>query len=522
MNAGLFKFIPYIWSLLMAVILTILLSPLRTSLGLVNIAMIYLLPVLYSASKWGKAPAFVAASAGLLAFDFFFVPPVGSFTVHDARYLITFGIFLLVGMITGSLSEKLKEEATNSRQRATRVAALYALSRDIAAVADLESVLGSVSRNVADTVEGDVVVLLPDEGGKLELSASSSQAIILEENEMDLACRTYERGKTTHNGSDVLETVDWLFLPLQTELGIQGVLGFRSNHGQQGFNNEQIQLLEAFAGLTAMAINRVKLSEQARRAQTLIESERLRTALFNSLSHDLRTPLASIIGAVTGLLEGDNIFTPASRRDLLLTIQQGAARMHRFVNNLLDMARLESGMLKLKKEWCDIQDIIGVVINRLDDSARSRTIKTELEHDLPLVKGDFALLEQVLINLLDNALKYSEAETEIIISAGKADKMIKISVADSGSSIPEEDLPKIFDKFYRLRSRLQVSGTGLGLSICKGIIEAHGGEIWAENNADSWVKISFTLPLSEDLPGEIPEFEEGETIGNKRLPDTDC
>lgn len=505
----------------MAIALTMLLTPLKDSLGLVNIAMIYLLPVLFTSSKWGKAPAFAAAAVAMLAFDFFFVPPVGTFTVHDARYLITFGIFLLVGIITGSLSAKLKKEAVNSRQRATRVAALYALSRDIAAVADLDSVLQSVTRNVADTIEGTVVVILPNDTGKLEIRACSNPEIILGDTEMKTAIWTYENRRSLHQEKDGLEIADWLFLPLQTEQGIQGVLGFHANNEYQAFNFEQIQLLEAFVGLTAMAINRVNLTEQARQAQTLVESERLRTALFNSLSHDLRTPLSSIIGAVTGLLEGDTIYTPEARRDLLQTIKLGATRMHRFINNLLDMARLESGMLALKKEWCDIQDIVGVVVNQLGDSLRTRPVQINLGPDLPLVMGDFVLLQQVLVNLLDNALKYSDPDTAVTISAHTTDDYMEISVSDKGPQIPEKDLPKIFDKFYRLNSPLQVSGTGLGLSICKGIVEAHGGKIWAENNPEAGVTISFILPLSKDYPGKMPGVDEGDVHGNSGFTNSD-
>ena len=203
--------IPYVWSLLMAVVLTVLLTPLKASLGLVNIAMIYLLPVLFTSAKWGKAPAFAAATAGMLAFDFFFVHPVGTFIVNDARYLITFGMFLLVGIITGSLSAKLKTEAANFRQRATRIAALYSLSSDIAAVTNLDSVLQSVTRNVANTVEGEVVVLLPGDIGKLEIRACSSPDTILDETDIEIACGTYDRGKSAHQDMDVLKIREFPF-----------------------------------------------------------------------------------------------------------------------------------------------------------------------------------------------------------------------------------------------------------------------------------------------------------------------
>ncbi|HEX3033349.1 MAG TPA: ATP-binding protein, partial [Bacillota bacterium] len=281
----------------------------------------------------------------------------------------------------------------------------------------------------------------------------------------------------------------------------------------KNLDEEQLRLLEAFAGLAALAINRIQLAEQARVAQTYAESERLRTALFNSLSHDLRTPLSSILGAVTGLLEGEKVYSPSVRRDLLLTIYQGAVRMNRFVRNLLDMARLESGMITLKKEWCDIQDIIGVALGETGEAINSRPQRITVQPDLPLVKADFVLIKQVLINLLDNALKYSEPGSEIGVEVGQRGKQIEVMVADQGQIIPEEDLGLIFDKFYRLKSPLQVSGTGLGLAICRGLIEAHGGKIWAENNSSGGVTFTFTLPLDGKMPAQIPCPERGEKDG---------
>lgn len=340
------------------------------------------------------------------------------------------------------------------------------------------------------------MLLLPGMNGTLEVKGHSKSGgnMFPDEGELALATWVFEQGQKAGCGTQTLSDVTGLYLPLLTEQGVQGVLVVCLNN-QDYFQPEQIRLLEAFAGLAALAVNRVKLAEKTRVAQTLVESERLRTALFNSLSRDLRTPLASIIGAVSSLLEED-VYSPAARRDLLQTIQQGALRMHRFVTNLLDMAGLESGMLKLKKEWCDVQDVIGVAVSRLSESLGSRPLKIDIWHELPLVQADFVLIEQVMKNLLDNALKYSEPNSEISVSAQAKGEWLEITVTDKGSRIPEKDLGKIFDKFYRIKSPIQVSGTGLGLAICKGIIEAHGGEIWARNTSEGGVAIIFTLPLT--------------------------
>lgn len=501
-----FLLTPYIWAFLMMVLVTVLAGLLEPYLGLVNIAMVYLLPVLFSAVKWGTGPAVIAAVVGLLTFDFYFVPPTLTFTVGDLRYLISFAIFLLVALLTGTLATRLRQQVISSRQRETRTAALYALSREIAAVAELHPVLESVVRKVAETAEGKIFLLLPDKSGKLELQASSvSQGeSFLDDNEWAVAIWVFEHSEMAGRGTDTLGGAVGLYIPLRTEQGVQGVLGVWLNNPERYLQPEQQRLLEAFADLVAVAVTRIQLAEQARAAHLLAESERLRTALFNSLSHDLRTPLASIIGAVTGLLEEDNVYTPAARRDLLQTIKQGATRMNRFVNNLLDMARLESGMLQLNKEWCDMQDIIGVAISRLGEPLRSRPVKIEIQPDLPLLQADYLLVEQVLVNLLDNALKFSETGSEIVISAAhRSEKQVEVAVADRGLQIPAEDLERVFDKFYRLHSPRQVSGTGLGLAICRSIIEAHGGQIWASDNPAGGVIISFILPLGESGPEKI-------------------
>ncbi|MDF9408786.1 MAG: Sensor protein KdpD [Pelotomaculum sp. PtaB.Bin013] len=499
----------YAGSLLFMLLVTVLVDLVPPYLTLVNIAMIYLLPVLFSAVWWGTGPAVIAAAASALIFDYYFAPPTYSFT---GNLLISLSIFLLVALLTGTLSARLRHQITNARQRETRTAALYALSREIAAVADLRQVLESVARKVAESVEGQVVVLLPNKEGKLEQQACSGNqdGSFFNDSERVAATWAYEHGEVAGRGTSNLSAVNGLYLPLQTAQGTKGTLGIITNRFEKYLQPEQRRLLEAFAGLAAVAVARAQLAEQAREAHLLAESEHLRVALFDSLSHDLRTPLASIIGAVTGLLEHENVYSPAARYDLLQTIQQGATRMNRFVGNLLNMARLESSMLKLNKEWCDIQDVIGVSVSRIGEPLNNRPLKIEIQPDLPLVKADFVLLEQVMVNLLDNALKYSDAGSEISISARAANDNIVISVANRGPNIPPGDLERIFDKFYRLHSPRQVSGTGLGLAISKGFIEAHGGSIKASNNPAGGVVIMISLPL--EVEGQVMQ-EKGDKNG---------
>lgn len=507
--------IPYAGTLLAMILVTFLSSLLAPFLGLVNIALVYLLPVLFSAVKWGTGPAVVAAVLGILYFDFFFVPPTLTFTVGDLRYLFSFFIFILVALFTGTLSTSVNQQVINSRRREARISALYSLSRNIAAVPELEKVAGSIVNKVAETIEGQVVLFLPDKKGKLVMIARSTPHVdnFLNENEGAVSAWVYNHGQKAGRGTDTLGTSEGLYLPLLAEQGVRGVLGIRANNPEIYFQPEQLRLLDAFTSLAAMAVTRAQLAEQAKASHMLTESERLRTALFNSLSHDLRTPLASITGAVTGLLESDNVYSPQVRRELLKNIQLGALRMNRFVNNLLDMARLESGLLKLNKDWCDIQDIIGVALGRLDATLSNRPLKIDIQTDLPLVQADFVLIEQVLVNLIDNALKYSEPGSEIAISVRVNNQYVEVSVSDIGQKIPSEEIEKIFDKFYRLKSPRLVSGTGLGLAICKGFIEAHGGRIWAHNNPDIGVVMTFTLPLEKHVSTMASADGEGDAHG---------
>ncbi len=493
---------PYLVSLTIMVMLTFLFAPLKNTLGLVNIAMLYLLPVLLSAVWWGTRPSIAAAVMAVFAFDFFLVPPTLSFTVADISYLITFVLFIVFALFNSRLSNRLKEQVKNSRRREARVSALYSLSRDIAAVAELGPVFKSIVKKVADTIEGQVVLLLPEQDHKLELKDSSEtgEKNFFNENEFAVANWVFSVGQKAGKGTDTLSAAEGLYLPLRTDKEIRGVLGIRSTNPDTYFEPEQLRMLEAFAGLASMAVTRVKLADQAREAQKLAESERLRTALFSSLSHDLRTPLASIIGSVTCLLESDEVYSQEARRDLLQSILQGSLRMNRFVHNLLDMAKLESGLVKPNKEWCEIHDIVGVAVSRLGESLKARPVDISIDDNIPLINVDFILIEQVLVNLLDNALKYSEPETPISIEGWHQGKEIEIAVSNWGPEIPAADRERVFDKFHRLESLRLVSGTGLGLAICKGFVEAHGGKIWATNRPGGGVAMKFALPLDEPLP----------------------
>ncbi len=488
-------FRPYIESIIFTLLITVIGWGWGSFLGLVNMGMLFLLPVFYTAGRWGFNGGVFSALTAIIAYDLFVVPPILSFSVSDLRYLISFSIYLLIGAYTGKLSSRLREQVSNSRTHEAQTSALYALSREITAVSDLDCVLQSVIKKITEILGGQVAIFLPEFSGDLVLRADSfSTSLKLNERDKAAVTWVYEQKQIGGKGTNNFGDVEGTYLPLISEQGISGVIGVISSKSWKYLQPEQKRLLEAFASLTALAVNRISLVEKLREAQLLSDSDKLRNALLNSISHDLRTPLASMIGAVTSLVEDHRIYDEQSRMDLLQTIQQGAMRMNRLVNNLLDMARLESGMLKLNKQWCDMEEIIGAATDRLGSAWNERDVEMRYQESMPLINVDFVLIEQVVVNLLDNALKYSNPTSEIQVSLSTNDHEMRFTVLDSGPQIPKEDIERIFDKFYRVRAPRQISGTGLGLAISKGIVELHDGRIWAENSVNG-VAISFVLPL---------------------------
>lgn len=488
--------------LLMTLVVTLFCFLMKNQIELVNIALLYQLPVTMSAFWWGRWPSYFTGICGVAAFDFLFVPPVYTFSVYDMRYLWSFITFLIVAFVIGGRTEFLRAEAASARQRERSTRALYEFSKDIAAVIDISIIAHGLAKQAADTVDRAIVVMMPDNSGKLVVWAQhfpkpeEQSQPLNDSSEAAVAIWAFEHGQVAGRSTDTLPGARYLYIPLKANDNVVGVIGVQV--AENKLMPEEKRLIDAWTGLAALAIERVRLAEKARQAALLTDSDRLRTALFNSISHELKTPLSSIIGSVSTLLEEGGVYTEAARRELLENIQDGAARMERVVANLLDTARLESGMMRLKIDWCDIEDILGTALQRLGDRIQQYELNVRVDDDLPLIKADCVLLELVVLNLIDNAMKYSHKGSEIVISAQREGSMIQISVFDAGTGIPEEDLSRVFDKFYRVNHPNQISGTGLGLSICKGVIEAHGGSIWAERRAGGGTIISFRVPATDD------------------------
>jgi two-component system sensor histidine kinase KdpD len=504
----------YLYSLAMIGVVTIFILMLQEQ-ELINIALFYQLPVILSAFWWGRWPSYVTALLSMLAFDFLFISPTYTLSVDDVRYIWSFITFLLVAFIIGGRTEVLINEAAAASQRERGMAALYEFSREIAAIADLDTILRKLAVQVAEAFGQRALVLIPDENGVLVIRADHSPAAIaanvedfspirssLPEKELSAAQWSFSEGKPAGRTCEKFADSDYLYLPMTTQESVVGLLTVRMHAFD--IATEQQRLLDAWAGLAAIAIERTRLMAKQQEASLLLESDKLRTALLNSVSHELRTPLASIIGSVSTLLESETLYSSQDRHELLVNIQDGANRMDRVVANLLDSARLESGMVQLKLDWCDLEDVIGTALRRLREAIRNRNIIFTGCSQVAMIRADSVLLEQVMINLIDNSLKYSKPATPIEIGVTAVPENIVITVADHGLGIPPDELSHIFNKFYRIRlPAYRVDGTGLGLSICKGIIEAHGGEISAENRPGGGTIMKIILPAPPEEPSPV-------------------
>ena len=474
---------------------------LQREFGVTNVALVFLTAILASAVLYGLWPALLASILAVLAFNFFFMPPLYTFTVAAPENVVALVTFAVVAVIASNLTARVRAQALLAKERAAVTDSLYEFSRKLAAVFTLDDLLWATSFQVAQMLKVRVVILLPEKDS-IAVRAGYPPEDVLDESEIAAAKWVWDHATPAGRGADSLPGAQRLYLPMRTGRGIVGVIGLDSDRPGPLLTPDQRRLFDALADQAALAIERVRLAEDFERARLSAETEKLRSALLTSISHDLRTPLSVILGSASSLAGQENALDSAARRELVATIQEEAERLNRFIANLLDMTRLESGALAPRFDAVDLGDVVGSALRRAGRVLGGHKVALALEPGLPLLRLDPVLLEQVLFNVLDNAGKYAAPGGGIEIRGGQSQGQVRIEISDEGDGIPSGDLERIFDKFYRVQaSDRKRAGTGLGLAISRGFVEAMGGTITAANRADrpgAVFTIAFPVPAETE------------------------
>jgi len=460
-----------------------------------NLAIFYMLAVVFSAVRWGRWAVIITAISSALLFDYFFVVPYRSFVIGDIWYLITLIGLLTVGLIISTLMVATREEARAARRREMRVSALYSFTQSLASGNGLDQILDAVVRHFIEIFRRPVVVLLPAAEG-LTVRYCSAE-LVFDEDGKQAASWVFDNGQEAGCGAERFSGSRIRYRPLKTGPRIVGVIGCQGKSSKDLLPPDQRELMGIFLDQTALAITRADLARKAKRAEVLQEADKLQKALLNSVSHNLRTPLASVLGVLNTILEDRSLLDVPTQQSLLKTAQSEARQLDWLVQNLLDMTRLEGGAIRARAEPCDVHDMVAAALRQLGESARSHAVLVTIAPGLPLVPMDDVLMVQVLVNLLDNALKYSPADAPVEIQARLDAGQLEIRILDRGRGIPEGELERVFDKFYRVAVPGAPKGTGLGLSICKGFVEAHNGRILAKRHAEGGTEIAVFLPLEK-------------------------
>ena len=485
---------PYAWTTGIVALALGIGVPLQQDLSITNVALVFLTAVLIAAIRFGLLPSLYACLISVLAYNFFFLPPLYTFTIADRENIVALFFFLVVAVIASNLAARTRSQMVAARARVRTTEELFGFSRKLAGISTLDDLLWATVYQIALMLPVRVVVLLP-EGAGIAVRAGYPPEDELDEADLAAARWTWEHNRPAGRGADTLPGARRLFLPLRTGRGIVGVLGIDRDAPGPLLTPDTRRLLDALADQVAVAIERIAFAEDVDRARVTAETERLRAALLTSISHDLRTPLASILGALTSLRSYGEIYDAKTRDELMATIQSEAERLNRFIGNLLDMTRLESGAVVLKPEPLEAAEIVGTALRRASRIVADHRVELDFAPDLPLLKADYLLLEQVLFNLLDNAAKFAPVGTTIRVVGRRDGDFVALRVEDEGPGIPEAERERIFDKFYRVHAQdRQRAGTGLGLAICRGFVEAMGGTIVADNRSDQAGAV-FTIRL---------------------------
>lgn len=500
-----FAILPYVWCTgFVAVALGFGLL-LDRVLDVTNIALVFLMAVLASALTAGLGAALFASLLSALLLNFFFLPPLYTLNISDPESVIALGFFLGVAFIASNLTSRVQRQAAAARQRARTTEDLYLFSRKLAGTGTLDDVLWATAYQIASMLKMRVVLLLP-ENGSIAVRAGYPPDDSFDEADVAAARWAWENDRAAGRGADTLPGAKRLYLPLKTGRTPVGVVGLDNDKPGPLLTPDQRRLLDALTDQAAIAIERIQLVDDVDRARLAAEADRLRSALLTSISHDLKTPLSSILGAAGMLRDLPDGLAKADQAELLTTVVDESERLNRFIANLLDMTRIESGAMAPNSGLNFVGDIVGTALHRSRKIASQHTVAVDIRADLPMVNVDPVLFEQVLFNLIDNAAKYAPPDTVIRLKGWADDASVVLQLIDEGPGIPAEDLERIFDSFYRVRKADHVlAGTGLGLSICRGFIEAMGGKISAANRPDRAGAI-FTIRMP--IPKEAPNLDE--------------
>lgn len=494
----------YAWAIAACGATAWLATPLVSILELTNIVMLFLLAVVAVGMRFGRGPAVLAAFVGVGLFDFFFVQPRFSFAVSDVQYLVTFSVMLVVALVVGQLTAGLKVQAEAARQREHRVRRLYDMARDLSAALLPQQVREIGTRFVAAELRADCCLLLTDDEGRLQRAMQDESHAMDAHLDMAVAQWALDREQPAGRGTDTLPASDCLMLPLKAPMRTRGVLAVKLPEGRL-LHLEQRRLLETCTSLLAISLERIHYIEVAQATTLQMESERLRNSLLSAISHDLRTPLASLLGlSETLALSLKRGGEDSAQLELVEAIRLSALRMSTLVNNLLDMARLEAGAVQLRRAWLPLEEVVGSALRAAPPSVRAHGVMVHLAADLPLLDLDAVLFERVFVNLLENAAKYAQGPGAWVLRAWRDDTEVVISLEDEGPGLPLGREAAIFEKFERGDKESATPGVGLGLAICRAIVEAHGGSIRGETRreGDRVVGARFVICLPVGVPPE--------------------
>lgn len=436
-----------------------------------NLSLLFLTGVLIVSARTGIGPSLLASVLSFLAFNFFFTPPYYTFEVADDGDVATLVFFLLMAAITGNLAARMYREMAERQASLSRISNLYEFGRHMSSAAKTVDVLHALAIHLWQSVHCPTVVILADAEGVVLHQSLAGDPLLPEEEVMAQA--------RAHTSSAIFNLGIWSFLRLTTSCGATGLVALQDAR----VDDEQMELVRSLCDQAAVALDRTLLVADLERERLHSETEQLRSALLSSVSHDLRTPLASIIGSTTSLLEYGEAISNDNRRALLKMVVDEAKRLDRHIQNLLDMTRLGQGTLTLQRDWVDLHDIIASATGRLRDTLNGLSLTVEISPDVPLLWVHGILIEQALVNLLDNAVHFSPAAGHITLTANHVGDTVEIEVCDEGCGIPDDEKERVFDMFYMVSGgdRDQRKGTGLGLAICRGMVAAHGGSVSAHD-----------------------------------------